>query len=732
MRIDRKPLAELLPAIYRIRDREEGEPLLRLLSVIAEQIEVLEDNAEQLYDDQFIETCAEWVVPYIGDLVGARGLRDVRSAGFSARAYIANTLASRRRKGTAAMLEQLGHDLTHWSSAAVEMFLRLAWTQWLNHIRPECVVWFDLRDSAAIEQIGTPFDRAMRTVDVRRISSGRGLHNIPNVAIFLWRIGAYSLTNSPAVSVDAVRWMFGALGNDTPLYSHPEPEVEITHLATRANAPMPITRRSLAREPETWYGRSLLVHLAGTPVALQNIESCDLSGWPVWAHTPAPADHVAIDPRLGRLTLPDDPENVAIRIAGVNTPLTANAQDPLLYESSVDIPPDLDDYEILIGGVPIDRASIRMANEPAVRDTVVIDVAQQTVMLPAPPSPPRVTFHYGGVADANIGGGEYEREASFSGIDAAPEHPDPGQTIPAAVAAKIGGQNGILEIQGSGRYEDTLTFNVAAATQFELRAGNESRPSIVMSGTGTITGGDRAEITLNGLLISGGTVRIDGSPRLLRIRHCTLVPGHSLAHDGAPAQPGGISLRIDTAAPVTVEIESSVVGRIDMPADKGTLTIRDSMVASSDAAVPAISSASGYGPPSTIERCTIFGKVRLRELTLGSESIFTEPVTIERIQSGCVRFSYVAQGAKVPRPYKCVGPANAESVRLAFVSTKYGDAAYAQLAPSTAASIANGSEDGSEMGVYCALQSPRREANLRAALDEYLRFGLEAGIFHAS
>jgi hypothetical protein len=33
------------------------------------------------------------------------------------------------------------------------------------------------------------------------------------------------------------------------------------------------------------------------------------------------------------------------------------------------------------------------------------------------------------------------------------------------------------------------------------------------------------------------------------------------------------------------------------------------------------------------------------------------------------------------------------------------------------------------MGVFCMLQQPQREGNLRTALDEYLRFGLEAGIF---
>ena len=36
------------------------------------------------------------------------------------------------------------------------------------------------------------------------------------------------------------------------------------------------------------------------------------------------------------------------------------------------------------------------------------------------------------------------------------------------------------------------------------------------------------------------------------------------------------------------------------------------------------------------------------------------------------------------------------------------------------------------MGAYHRLYAPQREANLRTRLDEYLRFGLEAGILYAT
>jgi hypothetical protein len=52
MSFDAQRLYGLLPALYRRRDAEHGEPLKALVEVIAEQVAVLTDNLEQLYDDQ--------------------------------------------------------------------------------------------------------------------------------------------------------------------------------------------------------------------------------------------------------------------------------------------------------------------------------------------------------------------------------------------------------------------------------------------------------------------------------------------------------------------------------------------------------------------------------------------------------------------------------------------------------------------------------------------------------
>jgi hypothetical protein len=67
-----------------------------------------------------------------------------------------------------------------------------------------------------------------------------------------------------------------------------------------------------------------------------------------------------------------------------------------------------------------------------------------------------------------------------------------------------------------------------------------------------------------------------------------------------------------------------------------------------------------------------------------------------------------------------------------FTSLRYGDPGYIQLRAATDAAIRQGADDESEMGVLHALFQPQREANLRIRLEEYLRFGLRAGVFYAT
>ena len=121
-KIDR--LYELLPVVYRQRDVELGQPLRALLQVISEQVNLVENDIAQLYDNWFIETCEDWAVPYIADLIGYRIVHEAGEPGSAtteegsqrnkiliSRREVANTIRYRRRKGTLALLELLARDV---------------------------------------------------------------------------------------------------------------------------------------------------------------------------------------------------------------------------------------------------------------------------------------------------------------------------------------------------------------------------------------------------------------------------------------------------------------------------------------------------------------------------------------------------------------------------------------------------------------------------------------------
>jgi hypothetical protein len=153
----------------------------------------------------------------------------------------------------------------------------------------------------------------------------------------------------------------------------------------------------------------------------------------------------------------------------------------------------------------------------------------------------------------------------------------------------------------------------------------------------------------------------------------------------------------------------------------------------------ALSNLTADGPAGSwrLENSTIIGKAALDSLELASNCIFLgQSVSVRRRQEGCVRFSWLPNNAqtRTPRRYRCLPSATGENadIRPEFTSLRFGDAAYAQLSRSCPAAIRTGADDGSEMGAFHDLFQAQRETHLRARLEEYLRFGLEAGVFYES
>ncbi len=688
-------LYQLLPAIYRIRDAEQGSALRALCEVLAEDIAVLRENLDQLYDDQFIETCANWVAPYVGDLIGYRTLYGVAKRTRSPRAEVANTIAYRRRKGTATVLEQLARDVTDWHARGVEFFQSLETSQYMNHVRPSNLVTVDLRNWEALERRDTAFNQIAHSVDMRRIETQQGRYSISNIGLFLWRLDAFAVRRSPAFRVDDERFLFSPLGNNQQLLTQADPETDITHLAEPLNVPEPISRRVLAKYLSQYYGQdprlSLFLEADNIDTSLANVQVCNLSDdGATWAHLPV--SKISIDPVLGRIAVPPG----------------------------------------------------------------------------TPPVNLRVTYQYG--FSMPTGGGSYERGKTFvlgGGFASVTQ----GQSLQAELTASQAG--GIVQIDDSGRYAEALSLNIPAAAKVEVRAANEHRPTLVLNGDWTITLAPGADLTLNGLLITGGRLRVVAAgatgTRILRLRHCTLVPGLSLTREGEPVSPSAPSLVIEREG-TTVEIDNCLLGSL-RAVDNTDVSITNSLVDATSPTWVAYAAVDGVGAGGVLSmvNCTVMGKVHTKRLDLASNTIFAaaltngdswnHPVWSEQNQQGCCRFSFVPLNSIVPRRYRCqpdlaveaalleadqpkgsltptqtqaITLATQTRVRPAFTAGRYGQSAYGQLAGSCPEEIRRGADDEAEMGVFHDVFAPQREDNLTIRLQEYLRFGLEAGLFHTS
>jgi hypothetical protein len=651
-----KKLYELIPAVYRQHDSKIGKPLKGLIDIIEEQLEILENDIKNLYDNWFIETCDDWVIPYIGDLVGAKLLRSVENATLSQRAWVANTISYRTMKGTAAVLEQLALDVTGWNAKAVEFFELLSTTQYINHLRSANVRAPDLRDTERLELLNNPFDTIPHTVDVRNIRSekSRGYYNIQNVGIFLWRLYAYPVINAPAFDRGDGKYSFSQLGYDIPLFSHPVTEPTITHLAEEVNVPSIIRRLQLKNHIQKYYGvnKSILLIENGFPVSIDRIVVCNLSN--EWKHRPS-SGKIAIDPILGRIAFPigENPEKV------------------------------------------------------------------------------NVSYYYGFSAD--IGGGFYDREPSnfevsssdvklyrISKIKPAEEGIYP--SIPAAIREWQETQekpsSAIFEIMDSEFYGEPFHVTLQENESIVIKSSQNQRPVLrrtIVAPLIQITGSKGSKMLIEGLLIDQETIKVNpGDLQSLRISHCTLVPGENTS----------IEVEGENNS-LTLALQRSISGKIMTKESEARLEVKDSIVDAKEKdhhhkhyAVECYKA--------SIENSTIFGKVSVTLMELASNTIFTDIVTATRRQEGCVRFSYVPKGSKVPRLYRCQ-PLE-EKLRPLFTSELFGDPGYAQLHKDVAQEIFNGGDNGAEMGAFNHLYQPQRLENLESSLDEYLRFGLEAGI----
>jgi len=540
---------EHLPVHYRMLDQEQGYPLRALLEIVGEQAEVVREDIAGLWDDFFIETCAEWAVPYIGELVDSRRL----PAGARRRAVVAKAIHYRRRKGTLAMLEELARDVTGWGARVQPFADLLGWSQSLEHLRIRTAVGsegydpgtVDLRDPNALDRLDGPFDFMSHTADVRPMGFREGHHNLGRVGFFLWRLRRYPVrgaTARRAAPPNDHGYHFSPLGNPTPLFTRPAPRADGTDRVRETDVPGPIRPGALARDLEehrryegdaalygetrssVYYGpnRSLEIIVGGESVPPDEVVVENLEGW----DRPTPPHKVAVDVRLGRLAFAAGAEPVGEVRVNYSYGFSAN-----------------------LGGGPYDRRLPVAPGIPAANDPILVS-------RPGSPGGPGPVYPFSTLSDALS---EWQQSTN---------HP-----------------SGIIEIADSQTYEYeedlVIEYREGQETQtpgreLVLQAAHGQRPTLI--GDLTVKGTSaQGRLTLSGLMIAGH-IRVRGGLQSLDISHCTLVPGRQLDEEGRPHHPELPSVVVEPGGErCRVNVDHSIVGPLRLP-HGAELDVADSIV----------------------------------------------------------------------------------------------------------------------------------------------------------
>lgn len=535
-------LYELLPAIYRIKDAQEGEPQRALIALLEREAKIVEEDISRLYDNWFIETCDEWAVPYIGDLLGIRGMHPAGTSSYTTRPYVANTLAYRRRKGTITAIEQLARDVTGWVARAVEFFALLALSQNLNHIRPNSLLTIDLRDLSGLENIGGPFEHATHSGEVRLPAAGR--YNIPNIGIFLWRLQSYPVKLGEARKISDGLYSFSPLENNACLFNLAQTEEEIFHLACEENVPGPIRPLAFEKHIEGYYGpnKSLKVIKDGNIVPSLQIMAMDLSGG-----ARPPAGKVAIDVKHGRIAFHSGEEPTdAVEVDYAYGFSGDIGGGPYNRQESLD--------QAMAKGVSWIRG-VRKKVKPEEMDFIYDNLSQAVKEWNKQPPGTR------GIIAILESCSLDESQAPGEGVNI--EIPAGSSLIIAAAGLSLAE----AEMPRTGPYRSSSFV------------ANDLRPHLIadifISGTAPVNK-DPGELVLNGLLIQG-TLSVSGNLGLLQIAHSTLVPGKGLKANGEPVDPDLASIKV-SGNELLLEIDHSITGPLRLPSNMAGLNVSDSII----------------------------------------------------------------------------------------------------------------------------------------------------------
>jgi len=757
----RVPLYQRLPEIYRQRDIDQTPPgqLEAYLSIVEDVLGALYDNIGELYRDHFIETCDAWVIPYIGDLLGVSPLS---GSAWTLRADVADAIALRRRKGTIHALELLAFDLTEWASFCLELRETVAWHQHLNHQRPDVQSTVkqiegiarggtaEIRDPAVLSLIGTPFDPFAYYADFQPTDVGVLRRNLPDVAVFLWRLLACQEGPSMPVwrsthatgaalpaAAQAVRFDIEPSGKPTVLFNvsqiTPSPDSPMVSTIDQVPGPIPmarLTQETPAGAPDLYVSVNTYdaahvppLPITDTSLALQfhlpqaifpldtwSFRSSNLCSWETPLDPPLQNREIVIDPRIGRV------------VFGVETAAEAGAlQSAMLTTWTYGTPGP-------VGAQPVADLISPPSWLGATFQTITVRYREDPLALQK------------ALGNLNLANGPVLIE-----IDDSMTH-----SLDISAVAGVNLADAIPSLQ----LQFPLLVRATSENRPLVKLQNHSlafRPVTVVAGAGQTQPQVDSQVAalkvlFEGLYINGDSLPV-GTPLVARAAlsalefvRCTLDPGGVVALNGArgPMVPSfGLDARFgfssdaefDAFQPTPkITTYRSITGPIEMePAYQ--LQIQDSIVdggagpGDDGSSAIAIGSRSnplaGWGAVLCINGVTIFGRTRVRSAT-GSGGIFSHALEAQDNQTGCLRFCWFApENNRLPQNFGCV-----TGVELQFTDTTFGSPGYAQVSLDSDKRLLEKGPGNDEMGTFGFLLNSHKWRNLQIRFREFMPAGI--------
>jgi hypothetical protein len=713
-------------------------------------------------------------------------------SGFSPRAFIANTVRYRRGKGTARVLEALATDVAGMGAVAVEYFQRLSRLQHLIDVRTERPGTAFLVPGTTAARTATGFDRLPRLVDVRSIARAGGRHHVPNVGVHVLRpvVRVFATPSGGAtVAVDdlagvalARPWPDGGTVHPGYFQLSEQPgralrlfnpdrrsqteldrvvETDLPdrlrrlplHLETEERRHATLEARPAALGDAPWFdaigqpfaiflrrvGATTFERVPPDEVLIANLDAAPATAGARPAATrshswfegkasgavPKTATHpiaCGFDPVTGRVIVATPAGGAAdveeVRVAhgtGIGREIGAGVQD----RNTADVPFDVRDTSRLTHFIRIVDAIKPESGSPSSNVRPVMTLAKAlTEWAAATPGMRGLIVLV-----------RCDREGAAGGATTIPVavHPDSELHFVSAQWREKKPSPGVPDDpQRRGylvRRDRRFTIDAPVRVTASAPPPANGRPGILV---------------LDGLELTGGvSIGARAVSRLL-VRHSTV------------RAPGGTA--IGTTAPLDgaeIAIDRAIVGRVNLDFGGGvaigSIVVTDSIVSADEAAGGAISATSLDG---RFRNVTVLGTSTFKSLE-ATNVVFDATVTVTRRQAGCLRFSWIAAGSAVPRRFRCqpdlavtAAAARKEPVPLTtaerdtvalgltplYLDTSLDEPTVAMLHPLTRDAIRLGGEGDSEMGAFSAAAEGLRLANLTSLFDDYVPFGLEAGV----